>query len=87
MLKVLAAIRTVVLLFLIGYTIRAMPLFLAPARTFDESYARCAGSLDLVIRAAWAAIGWIVIETILGWILASRRPKALPAPAPQAPPR
>jgi hypothetical protein len=78
MLKALAVLRTLVLVFLVGYTVRAMPLFVNPARTFDESYARCADSLGLVLRAAWVAIGWIALETALGWFMATRRPK-LPA--------
>ena len=87
MLKVLAVIRTIVLLFLVGFAVRAMPVFVAPARTFDETYARCATSVDLLQRAVWAAIGWVAIETMIGWILATRRPKALPAhvPPPAAP--
>lgn len=91
MLKALAVVRTIVLVFLIGYTVRAMPWFLSPARTFDESYARCADALSLVLRAAWVAVGWIAIETILGWILATRdrRPKTLvekETPRPGEPP-
>jgi hypothetical protein len=86
MLKALAVVRTIVLLFLTGYTVRAMPLFIAPARTFDESYARCASALDSVIRAAWISIAWVALEVVLGWILATRRPKALPAAAPPTPP-
>jgi hypothetical protein len=80
MLKTLAVIRSLVLIFLIGFTVRAMPLFVSPARTFDESYARCADSLSLVLRAAWIAIGWVAIETVVGWIIATRKPKAPPAP-------
>lgn len=72
MLKALAVIRTLVLVFLVGYTVRAMPWFMSPARTFDESYARCADALSLVLRAAWIAVGWIAIETLLGWYLATR---------------
>jgi hypothetical protein len=89
MLKALAVVRTLVLVFLVGYTIRAMPWFLSPARTFDESYARCADALSLVLRAAWIAVGWIAVETILGWILATRKPRGLPekaAPGPGEPP-
>jgi hypothetical protein len=75
MLKALAIVRSLVLVFLVGYTVRAMPLFVSPARTFDESYARCADSLGLVLRAAWFAVGWIALETVIGWVLATRRPK------------
>jgi hypothetical protein len=82
MLKALAVVRTLVLVFLVGYTVRAMPLFVNQARTFDESYARCADSLSLVLRAAWFAVAWIALETLIGWILATRKPKAAAAPAP-----
>ncbi len=75
MLKTLAVLRTIFLVFIIGFTIRAMPLFVAPARTFDESYARCADSLGQVIRAAWVAIAWIAVETLLGWWIATRPPR------------
>jgi hypothetical protein len=94
MLKALAVVRTLVLVFLVGYTIRAMPWFVSPARTFDESYARCADALSLVLRAAWIAVGWIAIETVLGWLIASRKPRTLataetprPGEPPFAPPR
>lgn len=83
MLKALAVVRSLVLVFIIGYTARAMPWFLSPARTFDESYARCADALSLVLRAAWIAIGWIAVETALGWWLATRTPKVVSA-APKA---
>ena len=72
MLKTLAALRTIFLIFIIGYTVRAMPFFTSVARTFDEQYARCAQGISLLLRAAWFAIGWIGLETILGWILATR---------------
>ena len=86
-LKALAVLRTLVLGVLVVITIRAMPVFLAPARTFDETYARCATALDQLQRAAWLAIGWVLIETVIGWILATRRRKDVPpAPAPAAPP-
>ncbi len=75
MLKALAVVRTLVLVFLLGYTVRAMPWFVSPARTFDESYARCADSLSLVLRAAWFAVAWVAIETVIGWIVATRRRK------------
>jgi hypothetical protein len=88
MLKVLAVVRTLVLVFVVGFTIRAMPLFWSNvAKTFDEQYARCAEGLGLITRAAWLAIAWIALETALGWFLARRRllvPKE--APPPPAPP-
>ena len=89
MLKALAVVRTLVLVFLVGYTVRAMPWFMSPARTFDESYARCADSLSLVLRAVWIAVGWVAIETIIGWVLATRHKKTLAeqeTPRPGEPP-
>jgi hypothetical protein len=84
--KVLAALRTVFLVFIIGYTFRAMPFFWsAVPRTFDEQYSRCATSLGLVVRAAWIAIAWIALETAIGWWAATRKPRvAAPRAAPPA---
>jgi H+/Cl- antiporter ClcA len=86
MLKVLAVLRTIVLVFIVGYTIRAMPVFTSVANTFDEQYARCSSSLNQVVRAAWLAVAWIVVETVLGWIIARRKPAAAPPAAPAARP-
>jgi hypothetical protein len=92
MLKVLAVLRTLFLVFIVGYTVRAMPMFLDVARTFDEQYARCSAAVGLLARAAWIAIGWIALETAIGWWVASRRGKGPPAPtvptteAPSGPP-
>lgn len=91
MLKFLAALRTIFLVFIIGYTVRAMPWWTNVARTFDEQYARCSDALALMIRAGWFAIAWIALETVLGWWMATRSPKVLPHPAkggepPLAPP-
>ncbi|WP_176062872.1 hypothetical protein [Anaeromyxobacter diazotrophicus] len=88
MYKTLAVLRTVFLVFIVGYTVRAMPVFTSVANTFDEQYARCSTSLNLVMRAAWIAIAWIALETVAGWLLARRRPRppAPAAPASAAPP-
>jgi hypothetical protein len=80
MLKALAVLRTIFLVFIVGFTVRAMPFWQSVSRTFDEQYARCADAVSLLIRAAWLAIAWIALETIVGWWLASRRPR-LPLPA------
>jgi heme A synthase len=85
MLKALAGFRTIVLVFLVVFTARSMPIFIAPARTFDETYARCAQSVDQLQRAAWLAIGWVGIECIIGWIMASRRKKEAASAAAAAP--
>ncbi len=91
--KALAVLRTIYLLFIVGYTVRAMPItFTSVSTTFDEQYARCSTSLNLALRAAWFAIAWITFETVVGWILASRARRAgaarIPPPRqePPAPP-
>jgi hypothetical protein len=82
MIKILAVVRSLYLVFIIGYTVRAMPWFTTVSRTFDEQYARCSSALDVVIRAAWFAIAWIAFETALGWWLAIRSArKTIPAAA------
>ncbi len=85
MYKALAVARTLYLVFIIGYTIRAMPIFTSVSNTFDEQYARCSASLNLVLRAAWLAVAWIAFETAVGWVLATRGRRAGSAPAAPAP--
>ena len=85
MYKALAVLRTLYLVFIVGYTIRAMPIFTSVSNTFDEQYARCSASLNLVVRAAWLAIAWIALETVLGWLLASRARPASSAAVPPPP--
>ncbi len=86
MAKVMPILRSLFLVFIVGFTVRALPVFWQAPRTFDEQYARCASNLDIVQRAAWYAIAWIAVETALGWYLATRRPKqaATPTAAPQS---
>lgn len=73
MYKALAVVRTVFLIFIVGYTVRAMPLFTSVATTFDEQYARCSAALTRLIYAAWFAVAWIAFETLLGWLLVRSR--------------
>jgi hypothetical protein len=88
MLKTIAVLRTIFLVFILGSTVRAMPWWSTVPRTFDEQYSRCAEHLGLVIRSAWLAIAWILLETAVGWWIATRRPKAaeVETPPPAAPP-
>jgi hypothetical protein len=79
MLKALAVLRTAYLVFIVGYTVRAMPFVTTVARTFDEQYAICSSSLHVLVRAAWLAIAWIAFETVVGWLLARRKPLRVPA--------
>lgn len=85
MLKALAVVRSIFLVFIVAYTVRAMPLFSTVSRTFDEQYARCSAALDLLIRAAWLAVGWIAFETALGWWMAVRSARKATASAPASP--
>jgi hypothetical protein len=93
MLKVTALVRTLFLVFIVGYLVWALPLGLlvtSAAKQGDISV-----KLDLVTRVAtvaWVAVGWIALETALSWgraWLAARaqRRTAAPAapPAPHAP--
>ncbi len=75
MLKVMAVLRSVFLVFIIGSSVRAMPWFTTVPRTFDEQYSRCSASVSLLIRAVWLAIAWVAFETIVGWWMATRPPK------------
>jgi hypothetical protein len=85
MLKALAVLRSLFLVFIAIYTLRGMPIW-GLTRTFDEQYARCSTSLGLVTRAAWLAIAWIAFETAVGWLVAGRAGKRKPGAAASAAP-
>ncbi|HEX7624662.1 MAG TPA: hypothetical protein VF400_13890 [Anaeromyxobacteraceae bacterium] len=89
MYKALAVLRTVFLVFILGYTIRATPMVTSVARTFDEEYARCSSALNLVVRGAWFAVAWIAFETLVGWVLvrSRSRSRSTSAPGPGSGPR
>jgi heme A synthase len=72
LLKAMAVVRTLFLVFVVGYTVRGMPFWNHVPKTFDEQYAVCAENLALLSRAAWIAIGWIAFETLVGWWMATR---------------
>ncbi len=86
MLKALAVLRTLFLVFIVGYTVRALPW--GWTRTFDEEFARCTATRAIAIQAAWMAIAWIAFDTVVSWWLASRagRRTAEPLPPMQPPP-
>jgi hypothetical protein len=87
MLKAMAVLRTLFLVFIVAFTVRAMPWEIQVSRTFDEQYARYAAAVSSLSRAAWYAVAWIALETAVGWWMATRRRAAPPAPAPEpAPP-
>ncbi len=80
MLKVMAVLRSLFLVFIVVYTLRGMPIW-GLTKTFDEQYARCSNSLGFVTTSAWLAIGWIALETAVGWWMASRQSKKVAAAA------
>ncbi len=73
MIKALAVLRTVFLVFIVGYALRVLPW--GWSRTFDEEFARCTATRAIAIQAAWMAIAWIALDTLLSWWLATRQPK------------
>ncbi|HUK65212.1 MAG TPA: hypothetical protein VLV17_00185 [Anaeromyxobacteraceae bacterium] len=84
MYKALAVLRTVFLVFIIGYTFWAMPVFMKMPNTFDELYSRCSVSTSRIEGAAWIAVAWIAFETLVGWLLVRgkrTRPTGEPSPA------
>jgi hypothetical protein len=73
MLKLMAVLRTLFLIFIGIYSVRTLPW--GWSMTFDEEFARCTATRALALRAAWISIGWIAFETAVGWWMATRRPK------------
>ncbi len=82
MAKVMTVLRSLFLVFIVGFTVRALPFFASVPRTLDEQYSRCASSLDVAQRAAWYAVAWIALETAVGWFLWVRRREPPKAAAP-----
>lgn len=91
MAKAMAVLRTIFLIFIVGFLLRGLTVYVQLARTFDEQYARCSARLSIAEEAAWLAIAWIAFETALGWWTATRKARptrpAAPDSAPPAPPR
>lgn len=86
MLKVMAVLRTAVLVTLVPYALWALPWGALLSRTFDETYARCANSLRELSLAMGIAMVWLLIDTLVGWRLAFvRKPAAAPPAGPPAP--
>ena len=85
MLKTLAVVRSLFLIFITIYTLRGMPIW-GLTKTFDEQYARCSASLGSITAAAWIAIAWIAFEVAMGWWMAARQARKNAAAAPPARP-
>ncbi len=84
MFKALAVLRTAFLVFIVGYTLLNTPVDVWGTSTLAVSI----DALRRVNRAAWIAIAWIALETVLGWIVVRfrRKPTSPPAAAPGVPP-
>jgi hypothetical protein len=75
--KVVAVIRTLVLL-----VVLVMALISTPFEVFGSSDSMVAvKGIRALVRATWLAIFWIALETGIGWLLALRKPKAPKSPA------
>jgi hypothetical protein len=76
MYKALAVLRTLFLLFIVGFTLLTAPVEVWGSATLAVSI----DSLRRLNRAAWIAIAWIAFETILAWIVIRFRRAPTPAP-------
>ncbi len=82
MYKALAVVRTIFLVFIVGYTLLTAPTAIWGSATVAVSI----DSLRRLDRAAWLAIGWIAFETVLAWIVIRlRRPGRRQAATPSTP--
>jgi hypothetical protein len=73
MLKALAVVRTLFLVFIAAYALRVVPW--GWSRTFDEEFARCTATRAIAIQATWLAVAWILFDTVVSWWLATRKAK------------
>jgi hypothetical protein len=75
MYKVMAVMRTVFLIFIVGFTLLTAPVEVWGSATLAVSI----DSLRRLNRAAWIAIAWVAFETVLAWIIIRfRRPPRVP---------
>ena len=68
MVKVMAVLRTLVLISLAGWMTWALPLgviFFAPSDQQRNIFV--VADLTKIATVGWAAIGWIALETVFGW--------------------
>lgn len=84
-LKVMALLRTLFLLFLLGYTLaRALPWQVGLPVASSAAYDTCRASLAASTKAIWMALAWIAFEAAVGWWLATRPPKLAVKDVPKA---
>ena len=90
MVKVMAVLRTAFLLFIVGYTVlRATPFQIGLPAGSAAAYDTCRVSLAEMSKACWMSIAWIAFDALVGWWMATRRPKLhekdLPRPGGEPP--
>jgi hypothetical protein len=85
MLKLMAVARTLFLVFIVAFTGRVVFVSDFMAQT-PEEYARCTSAAYGLRWAAVYLLAWLALETIVGWWLATRRPRAAAPPAAGEPP-
>ncbi len=90
MLKVMAVLRTLYLIFILGYTVLfATPFQFGLPTGSAAAYDTCRVHLGAMTKACWLAIAWIGFETLVGWWMATRAPKLhekdLPKPGGEPP--
>jgi hypothetical protein len=88
MAKVMVVLRSVFLLFIVVYLLGALPLALLVSG--EASKGNVNVGIDVVKQvasSAWLAVGWIALETAVGWarVWLDRR-KAAKVAAPAGPP-
>jgi hypothetical protein len=83
--KILAAVRTVFLAFIIFYTIKNTPILFGLPDDINEPLRICKAAYSSTSGATWMAIAWITFEVLVGWWLALRKPAAATAAPPAAP--
>jgi len=88
----LALLRSAYLAFLVGYTLVVSPLGLLWSGSVTRQGTTVAVPIvEKVFTAAWLAIGWIALETVVAWVRvwrdarARRQAAATPAGQPLAP--
>ena len=82
MYKFMAVVRTIFLVFIIVYTFLVAPAAIWGSATVTVTME----AMRQLQRATFIAIGWIGLETLIGWIVAAFKNGRKPMPRPQTPP-
>ncbi len=80
--KIVVVLRSLVLL-----VILVLALVSTPFEVFGRGDSMVAvQGIRRLVQATWIAIGWIALETVVGWFVALRKPRPPKSPADQKPP-